>query len=1646
MSNKSKAPAEGDRIDLGGKVPQFKAFTHFVYQELLKDNLEWVRIADVKVKKLDDIQFATTGEIHAYQMKWSNQAKPPAFSFLDFTKLLPEMISGWRALKKLHVKEDKILYVHIITNRKASVSDSVVDSNGVKIGSFADFIKQVYKPIRAGDKVNGAWKKLFDRLKNESGLSAKEFSEFWDVLRIEINFEIKLNKGSKPEDGQYNQDLKDLTNFIIEEIADKERKTHYTKDELLKTLNWHHRFKTTFKHEFFVDKDLYQPIESTAKALDKKVAKTTSGYIFLSGSPGAGKSTLLTQWSKVFANVVRYYAFSNTSISQNYNDRGESEKLFFDLVIQLNELKQVTTQAVLPHYSEVYLRGVFFKQLEDLSNDYKQTGKKTLIVIDGLDHIPREYETIKSLLSSLPPPASVPEGVIIILGSQTYELEGLQKDVKNLYLSGKQNVIIDFLTKKAVAAYITKYQPPVGLSKNQKERVFEISKGHPLQLTYLLEELASFPDEIDTILLREADYENINQYYQKIWDDISDDAKLKEMLGLMARVRGEINPKFVHEWGFLEEVKIKFYRKALHLFSRSYNSWVFFHNSFRQFIIKQTSLDGLTNEFSIKTDQGYHSKLAALYEKSIEEPKWNNLFHLYMSKNYDQFLREATGESFLQQLLEFRPVAKVRQDIRLGIQIADELQDHVILVRYLFLLSELFNRTFYFDPMGFVDQHLEIDNFAIAKNYMRDDHILHSSKQSAQSTAEDFFFCGEKDEAQKLYNLGYPDQVFDGKISLESDHEYEVAVKVVEKWASVAVLFEDVDKVLSIIKNTELIGTPSGMNRHDTVEHLKARLFYYAGSSLCQLEQWQKVEEILSGLNTADDYEAYVYVRLLQDMIGVARRKGNVGLRDKYFEWVTGKFAPSDVTDSIKLLIAQIIFRHNKDVRAVEVWIKDIPQPEVDYHSLSQKRDLDDYRFRMSLTMLRCSIGQRDNPHVVIPRPVDPRDRMTAQFERMLMLMSQLRSDALLSKRSSDFDEVIETITTFYYQNFSPTMSNWYTLESMRKSYFGELIEVISLFGVDDLAKFKDYLLADFKEYPQYWPSVKKKDVLFEFINRGIDKKELIPMILENEKTMFSRMDMAGRVDESRNEVKSWIRIEEPERAKEWMRKAIQESLSIGYRKDYQLNTWMDWLERVNMVEPEKAEERLHLYLSRLSYVKDMTENRPFFAASKGLLRVIYYWNYGTGVRTHIYLIEKGLIHYEDALAVFVRGSLKNAPIEALSMIIDLFTEILLNVSEEAHTELLREILEKVWQRRETLDVLEVVLSITTNIRKNALDTTRDQYFSEILRFGKVTGVDISKLEIPKGIKPATEKFEYSNYLNLSDGTPQLSEEEVLKQVKGFDSLKELFDLEAGVNSHFKWDRVFERVGDKLTAENIQTLASTLPNRYQPSEIYHLLSVAAFKIGKLDLARDLANSAIEYSSSSGWLKYHDGGTRINGFKDLSNVEGEVAIRKAFSAFANDIVATNYPSSYTESIEDILEVIVKEMNLKEVYKEIHHHVENLLSNADVDPDARVVLKALDPDFNKYLFQFLHYLAHTPASSIMYSTRRYLAIHAPQFDEALLSSLSVGSEQDQELFIDILTVNKANTKFVDKFKQQLELLVESPNFTIQRGAMQLGGSSP
>lgn len=1045
--------ASGERAAMGGYLPQFDEFAWFVYLNLINKKLEWIRIADPKAEKLDDIQYSTHSEIHAYQVKWT--IADANISFANFTELLPLITSSWKSLKTAN--PSKKIIPHLITNKPISSHDSLKEGD-TKIGSFQDFFSEVWTRVKSNQPIDVKWNSVLGEFKKSSKLNDSEFEEFVACFDFQPDYKQKQFSVGNIKYSKEDEDLQQISRFIVEKVASPERVVEFTRQEIIKELGWSDRFKTIFNHELIVDRQRYQPIQSTIDLLNSKLEEHKNGYLFLLGGPGSGKSTLLNQWSKSLkTRVIRYYAFDfvNPSSHRNFHERGNATYLFFDLVFQLKEAG-IYKRDILPYKDLLFLKDVFNEQLRAIGEDFATNGQPTIILIDGLDHVPREYKsTTNSFLRELPLPSTLPDGVFIILGSQSYELEDIQQEIKTEFQNGNRTIQIDSLNKEEVYKYIDSIDSPFQLASSQKLQVFEKSQGHPLYLSYLVEKINKADSIDDTIESFEVIDGSIDNYYKKIWEPIQKEDSQIQFLGLIARINGSINLQFIQEWGFQPSVLKSFREKARFLFNESEKTLSFFHNSFKQFLLHHTALNYLTNEFDPTSNVKYHNELADYYVKSEIEKSWKQNHHLFQAQQYDRFVSLVTPDSFTEQLLNFRPAEEIKQDAKLGVEIARQNKDINVLVRYLFSLAEIERRLFNIDPASFTEELLFLNKFDLARDYLRTGNTLHCSESYAFKACRLFIEFGHKSEGATLYNLAYPEIITDSGIHIDDSHRYEEIRDSLEEWIYTSPFFETTENIFSIIDNIKFTGSIRENRFEEKESDLQLRLLSNLGYSLVDQNKWDDFNKVKEKIDHTSSRGRNSLFQLIKYAIEQCLALKDNSRANEYLSLLTSHFTKGKTKPVGKIFIADLVYKVTRDLNETYSWIKEVEQPSNvgSKDRLGYDDSLDAFLPLIKLNKLLNLSGNGISITSAIPSVAKGTDEeVIVEFERMLCVTTQILAEGILqTPMSGDPIKRVFPIVRFYYKEISHRNSYWYKLTQAKGQYFDFLISAVSELGSEKI-------------------------------------------------------------------------------------------------------------------------------------------------------------------------------------------------------------------------------------------------------------------------------------------------------------------------------------------------------------------------------------------------------------------------------------------------------------------------------------------------------------------------------------------------------------------------------------------------------------------
>jgi len=671
-------PADGERAAVVGFAGQYGLAARIVRAKF--STLEWIRVADPAAGVADDFQFKAGSTRHALQVKWSQYAGSFTWGELanapgDRAALLPELAEAWKRLRETWKGP---LVVHLCTNDYASVAGPQVGTPLAEVAAdgprhFAAFLARSFQPIRQHIARGGArwvalarlseveqWASAWDALRVAAGLDDDQFVSF--IRDFEMSFTLADDPLLHPDRDSSDADLTKIASTLQDLVADPARPVQLSREDLLARLGWSDVLRYRHPHRFPVPA-VYTANEAARGALESRLAALTGGYLALVGPAGSGKSTLLASLN-VSGRIVRYYAFVPDA-PDPLSGRGEADSFLHDLTLSLEEGGL---------YRSGYgndlsgKRAILIDQLDQAGRRWADERERTVIIVDGLDHIPREQHPARSLLDELPPPAALPDGVFVILGSQTAGI--LHDSIQRVLSRQDRTVRVPPLAPDEVNKLAYRAGPGNWMLPDQLAVLVNASEGHPLALTYLLQELATVESResdlssrrqrADLVLADASAYGgDVEERYRGYLRAIGDDPEVLNLLAAVARLRAPVNLDWLATWADPHALT-EFAHRAGTFFHQSGAEWRFIHNSFRRFLADETAR--VAGRVSSERDRQLHSALADSCARADDWPFYRDeeLAHRFLAGEYARVLHIATPQQLRAALLELRPLATVR--------------------------------------------------------------------------------------------------------------------------------------------------------------------------------------------------------------------------------------------------------------------------------------------------------------------------------------------------------------------------------------------------------------------------------------------------------------------------------------------------------------------------------------------------------------------------------------------------------------------------------------------------------------------------------------------------------------------------------------------------------------------------------------------------------------------------------------------------------------------------------------------------------------------------------------------------------------------------------------------------------------------------
>ncbi|QPL38383.1 hypothetical protein IT881_09515 [Erythrobacter sp. A30-3] len=657
----TKNPGDGERSARLGYTHQDRSSARLIYQAILDRKLQWVGLADRNAGIVDDLVLGTHEGVLAHQFKKTEKPRAVRLKglLLGAENMIGKLASAFLILKAQFADEE--VKIRFLTNNFPSPNDHLV--KGQSNSSTSDFLIAWNENTSwsLADWQGSKWKEVINEIQKASGLCKQQFVEFWACFELTIGPSAAPILDPSLGAARLSQ-TEELARALSALIIDNPEKDRWSRVELLKEVGWPDRFALRFHHQFPIG-SYVQHNEETESDLNTAIWENCSGYLGLIGPPGSGKSTLLQRELQDMPQlrVVRYLAFvPGTAQGQG---RGEAISFLDDVNAQLAatgfkplRVKDDTLAARRENFEHL---------LAQAGQKFEQDNSRIILVVDGLDHIPREEPTEHSLLSVLPTPQSIPDGVLFILGTQQLDLPEIAPAVQQQASQTGRRINVARLSPFAVSAMTEAFE--LG-DEVDASKIFELGGGHPLATRYLLEQLAGAPKEDRRSLLEGAipfggDLEAV---YESAWrgvDAQSRSGSLHQVLALLAQVEGRIAPEALAKATSDEAVELTL-RHVRHLLDLSEDGWRIFHNSFRIFVRRKPVLRfGSPDQRFDRT--GVFRTLAKLVDEAPirSDQSWLRFRYLYLAGDLDDATTLASRTYFVDQYCDGRPANAVRADI-----------------------------------------------------------------------------------------------------------------------------------------------------------------------------------------------------------------------------------------------------------------------------------------------------------------------------------------------------------------------------------------------------------------------------------------------------------------------------------------------------------------------------------------------------------------------------------------------------------------------------------------------------------------------------------------------------------------------------------------------------------------------------------------------------------------------------------------------------------------------------------------------------------------------------------------------------------------------------------------------------------------------
>ena len=1560
-------PAMGERRARWGYGYQDKIATERILN-LLRESFraggslfEGVRLADLDAGRVDDFVLVWEKEVEGNSIKWSREATPFNWGeLIGANGLLKELADGYRRLKDRW--PGKAVSVRLQSNRP--LSSETHRAQLISSFSVADFVRDHWSSGPTADdsvQVTAVWSTISEYV----GLAGAALSEFAKSCTFSLAYPEPPGNGSDSQDWRhYRKQFDNLHKAIATWLTNNPHGDFIDRDFLLSAIGFR-GYRPELIQRFPPPKIPYSKNRVSADQLKHLIETTAGGYIAVIGSAGIGKSTLVQDVlsDAHYPYFIPYYAFLPET--DGNRDRGEALTFFQDVIGRLD--KFFTHRYSLGISDVAQGREALREHMSEANKQYIIHGHKTILLIDGLDHVSREIGLQNTLLHELPSPDEVPDGFLIILSSQPQALIPgiIAPRVGNAVAPGSDRRIeVSGLTRSEVHEILTKIHKAT--TGSERESLYSASRGNPLILTYLLNLfLRTSKVTIEQTVELAGNYGgNIDEYYQSILAIPLQDAQTRQLLGLLCRAAPTIPVVWLQDWP--ERVQLEnIYQSTLAPFVQVEDgNHQFIHNSLVAFL-KSGTRTKLPGADLTADERNFYSTLAdRCGDRPCVDPLGRaRIFHL-LRANRNNDLLTVLSSCWLRQAIEaFLPYALIRPLLLSGLESAWNLGELGQIVRLILLDYELGQRTSRIEAGDLADNFLWLDKPELAFSQVRavgrllvEDSVALGFARSLWKYADELNRPELKNTARTLYLQAKPVSFFYQSEPIDSRQHHDYYT-ILQAWSGAAPLFEECGSIVAQIEKLRFINNEYGAKVDET--DVKAGLLYAALLTVMECELGMDKRQMLLDALDRMNRPTWRFAALLN----LARKNpSHVSLDDlktAYFE--------SARNDDIDLEYASFLHSQGYSNEAKEV-ISRLSHIRFDATRNNHSFGYSDISYTITLRFLQEFLGL---PEGSVPGVKDDDEEAVARVEGAARQLGVLFATVKKNKNIQNLNICMRSLLLFHNQPVVFPEFDWrnkYVVTQSKKEIYRQIARLAFALGKDGLESLRDVLLAlvNGPAGTQFTPQ-HRRYFAKELLHYGmLSKENAVELGLSS--ILDAHDDDPVQRQDACFEIATFLHgIGEDKLCTQWLKRAGEVSAGARDRKDYHMSHLAEWLNRSIGDCLDAGQVSI---LEKFARAVTVSGGAGASEAAAEVLQTVVRLDPIRGSRFAVELIDRAVLNLSQTLQALILGGAEAGA--SAELLLTVYNELLSlfspeNTSEAAVATLLCFPMDK---------RIGIAKAMMECVRTNSLPSYRIEIARAIQDQLREDG--LGEHALGGGLSPGQDDSSMKSSLyRLPSG-----ETETINQVAARLSNHEKggeWNPNPAENAEFDWWSAVRKATIRDMSHLNHLLSSFPPPDYREIDLLAWKAERLMEIGDRGTAVLLARQAIEGSGDGTWHRWLDGAKKRIAYAALKRIDEKEALSQARAQFGKDLATGKVNSEYfLHDIFDTFAFLEFDWPREAACRVIEDYLNQVLTaHQEVQAFTSMIQSGEGGSADEALCRFLVPLLAFPVEDVGIAARRALA---------------------------------------------------------------------